>query len=112
MHPEVTNYIAKAPEEQRRIMEAVRQLIHAAVPGVNEEFKWSRPVYRSTKDFAYLKSAKAYVSFGFMEAGKLHDPDGRLEGTGKDMRHIKLRTLADVDEKLLKGWLKALVEAA
>jgi len=108
MHPEVTDHIAKAPAEQQAIMQAIRALIHATVPGVTEEFKWSRPVFRSTKDFAYLKSAKAYVTFGFMEAGKLHDPDGRLEGTGKDMRHIKLRTMADVDEKLLKGWLKAL----
>ncbi len=70
--------------------------------------RWSRPVFRTTKDFAYLKSAKAHVSFCFTGASKLPDPDGRLEGTGKDMRHIKLRTLADVDAALLKKWLKVL----
>ena len=108
MHHTVTGYIAKAPAEQQAIMTTVLRLIHATVPNVTEEFKWSRPVFRATKDFAYFKSAKAHVSFGFSEASKLHDPDGRLEGTGKNMRHIKLRTMADLDAALLKQWLKAL----
>jgi hypothetical protein len=108
MHPSVTEYIANAPAEQQAIMTAVRKLIHATVPGVTEEFKWSRPIFRTAKDFAYFKTAKTHVSFGFNEASKLQDPDGRLEGTGKNMRHIKLRTMGDVDAALLKQWLVAL----
>lgn len=108
MNAQVSGYIAQAPEEQRKIMEAVRRLVHAHVKGAREEFKWSRPIFATTKDFAYLRTSKAYVTFGFYQAGPLDDPDGRLEGTGKNMRHIKLRTLADVDAALLKKWLKAL----
>lgn len=108
MHPSVTEYIAKAPAEQQAIMTAVRKLIHATVPNVTEEFKWSRPIFSTEKDFAYFKCAKAHVSFGFTEASKLQDPDRRLEGTGKNMRHIKLRTMGDVDAALLKKWLLAL----
>ncbi len=47
------------------IMEIVRQLIHENVPGVREEFKWSRPVFSKKKGFAYLKTAKEYVTLGF-----------------------------------------------
>ena len=36
------------------------------------------------------------------------DPDGLLEGTGKFMRHVKLRP----DEQVAEGALKALVYAA
>jgi hypothetical protein len=108
MNEQVTAYIEGAPEEQRRIMETVRKLVHATVKEVREDFKWGRPIFATAKDFAYFKTAKAHVTFGFMQAGKLDDPDGRLEGTGKDMRHIKLRTLSDVDATLLKKWLKAL----
>jgi hypothetical protein len=108
MNPAVTDYIEQAPAEQRLIMEALRKLIHGTVKDVREEYKWSRPIFATTKDFAYFKTAKSHVTFGFSQASKLDDPDGRLEGTGKDMRHIKLRTMADVDTALMKKWLKAL----
>jgi hypothetical protein len=108
MNAEVNKYIAQAPDEQRKIMEAVRKLVHGTVKDVREEFKWGRPIFATVKDLAYLKSAKTYVTFGFMQASKLEDPEGRLEGTGRDMRHIKLRELGDVDATLLKKWLKAL----
>lgn len=108
MNDQVTAYIEGASEEQRRIMESVRELVHGTVKDVREDFKWGRPIFATAKDFAYFKTAKSYVTFGFMQASKLDDPDGRLEGTGKDMRHIKLRNMADVDAALLKKWLKVL----
>ncbi len=108
MNEQVSGYIAQAPDEQRKIMEAVRKLVHATVKDVREEFKWGRPIFTSTRDFAYFKTAKAHVTLGFTQASKLNDPDGRLEGTGKNMGHIKLRTMADVDAALLKKWLKTL----
>lgn len=108
MNEQVTAYIEVAPEEQRRIMQDVRKLVHATVNDVREDFKWGRPIFATARDFAYFKTTKAYVTFGFMQAGKLEDPDGKLEGTGKDMRHMKLRTLGDVDAALLKKRLKVL----
>ena len=68
MNKEVTQYIELAPPEQKLVMEEVRKLIHASVPGVQESIKWGRPVFSAKKDFAYFKSAKAYVSIGFMRS--------------------------------------------
>jgi hypothetical protein len=62
MNEMVTDYINKAPDEQKRIMNIIRQLIHENVKKVQEEFKWSRPVFGKEKDFAYLKTAKAVES--------------------------------------------------
>lgn len=106
MHPQVTDYI-NTSEKHKETLEALRQLVHDTVFGVTEEFKWSRPVFRSNKDFAYLKTAKAYVTLGFFQFNKLDDPKGLLEGTGKDMRHIKIKSVKDIDRKLLIEWLKA-----
>lgn len=106
MNPEVTSYINKAPIEQKLLMQKVRKLIHDSVPDVIEEFKWSRPVFKSKKDFAYFKTTKAYLTLGFFHFQKLKDEKNLLEGTGKDMRHIKLKTEKDLDEKLLKEWFK------
>ena len=106
IHPQVTEYIANA-SNQREILQTIRKLIHETVPQVTEEFKWSRPVFRAEKDFAYLNTAKAYVTLGFFNFEKLHDPGNRLEGTGKDMRHIKLKTINDIDRNLLTSWFEA-----
>jgi hypothetical protein len=41
--------------------------------------------------FAYVGAFKAHVNVGFFRGAKLSDPAGLLEGTGKYMRHVKLR---------------------
>src|SRR5688572_18642085 len=106
MHPQVTDYITNSGNQQE-ILQTIRQLIHETLPQVTEEFKWGRPIFRTNKDFAYLKSAKTYVTLGFFNFQKLNDPGNRLEGTGKDMRHIKLKTITDIDRDLLTEWFKA-----
>ncbi|MHC2990470.1 hypothetical protein OB13_02305 [Pontibacter sp. HJ8] len=107
LNVEVTDFIQQAPADQKQILEAIRQLLHESVPDVREEFKWGRPVFRTTQDFAYFKTAKAYVTLGFFDFNKLEDKSNRLEGTGKAMRHIKLRTMADIDSELFKAWFSS-----
>lgn len=103
---EVTTYIANAPEPQKSILNALRALIFDVVPDAVEEFKWSRPVYGHNKDFAYLVANKNHVNFGFSQFTKIKNPTEILEGTGKTMRHVKLRSLEDIDESLFSKWLK------
>lgn len=109
MNNEVTKYIKEAPEEQEEIMAKIRELIHAKVPDVIEEFKWSRPIFKQQKDFAYLVANKKHVNFGFSQFEKIKNPTEKLEGTGKTMRHVKLRSLNDIDEQLFGEWLEDMV---
>ena len=51
--------------------------------------------------FAYVNAFKAHVNVGFFRGAELSDPNGLLEGTGKFMRHVKLRPEADVDATAL-----------
>ena len=108
MNEQVTAYINEATAEQKLIMEMLRQLIHDTVPQVVENFKWSRPIFSTNKDFAYLKTAKNYVTLGFFQFKKLNDPQNLLEGTGKDMRHIKIKKASDIDKNVLTEWFASL----
>lgn len=58
--------------------------------------------------FAYVNAFKAHVNVGFFRGAELADPECLLEGTGKFMRHVKLRPGSPVDSAALKK----LVEAA
>ena len=51
--------------------------------------------------FAYVGSFKAHVSVGFFRGAELADPAGLLEGSGKRMRHVKVRVGDDIDDEAL-----------
>jgi len=57
--------------------------------------------------FAYANAFKAHVNVGFFRGAELADPDGLLEGTGKFMRHVKLRPGQQVDDAALKRLIHA-----
>ena len=58
--------------------------------------------------FAYVDAFTAHVNVGFFRGAALADPAQLLEGTGRYMRHVKLRPESDVDA----GALIKLVDAA
>ena len=51
--------------------------------------------------FAYVNAFTAHVNVGFFRGAEIADPDGLLEGTGKFMRHVKLRPERDVNAAAL-----------
>jgi hypothetical protein len=51
--------------------------------------------------FAYVNAFKAHVNVGFFRGAEISDPGQLLEGTGKFMRHVKLRPDRDVDTAAL-----------
>ena len=52
--------------------------------------------------FAYVNAFTAHVNVGFFRGAEIADPSGLLEGTGRFMRHVKLRPDRPVDGKALK----------
>jgi len=58
--------------------------------------------------FAYVNAFTAHAAIGFFHGSNLPDPSGLLEGSGKRMRHVKLKPGAEAD----KEGLLALIEAA
>jgi hypothetical protein len=51
--------------------------------------------------FAYVNAFKTHVNVGFFRGAELSDPSGLLEGTGKFMRHVKLRPEREIDATAL-----------
>jgi hypothetical protein len=51
--------------------------------------------------FADVNAFTAHVNVGFFRGAEIADPERLLEGTGKFMRHVKLRPETDVDAAAL-----------
>jgi hypothetical protein len=56
--------------------------------------------------FAYVNAFKAHVNVGFFRGAEIADPERLLEGTGKFMRHVKLRPESYVDATILMKLIK------
>ena len=58
--------------------------------------------------FGYVNVFRAHVNVGFFHGAELEDATGLLEGSGKRMRHLKVRPGADLN----LAALSALIDAA
>ena len=112
---EAKAFLADYSKEIQKIAWKVRELIFDVTPDIAEMVYPQMKVIRYGVDgnrmagLVYgLMPAKSWVSLGFMHGTSLPDPDGLLEGTGKNLRHIKFRTVEAVDNPAARK----LVEAA
>jgi len=74
-------------------------------------------VYSSTerviKDgICYIGVMKDRINLGFHHGAELRDPHRLLEGTGKQMRHIKIRHMSDVLNPAIRTYLQEACERA
>lgn len=54
--------------------------------------------------------AKKHVTFGLYSGRELIDPEGLLEGGGKQMAHVKFKKQEDIRTYLFTDWLKEAIE--
>ncbi|MHC4081538.1 MAG: DUF1801 domain-containing protein [Planctomycetota bacterium] len=90
-------YFRSLPAKTRPVAEALRKAVLDTAAGVREDLKWGRPWYSVGTDVCFLAAAKDHVSLGFARGAELADPEHRLEGTGKGMRHVKIRNTGQID---------------
>src|SRR5262245_47863082 len=96
-HPGALGAIAKRWfEVMRACGDDVRELLHDGHP----------TACIGDAAFGYVNAFTAHVNVGFFRGAEIADPDGLLEGTGKFMRHVKLRPEADVDATALRNLIE------
>lgn len=108
-HPEVEAWLAARDDALGQLTRQWFEALRALGPDVHELLHDGHPTACvGEAAFAYVDSFKAHVNVGFYRGAELPDPEGILLGSGKRMRHVKLRPGEDAPE----GALRALVEAA
>jgi hypothetical protein len=80
-------------ESMRGCGDDVRELIHDGQP----------TACVGDAAFAYVDAFTAHVNVGFFHGAALADPAGLLEGSGKRMRHVKLRGGEPADAAALEA---------
>lgn len=52
---------------------------------------------KMSEGYCYILPHKSWVNLGFYYGASLPDPYNLMEGSGKNMRHIKMRSLEDTE---------------
>jgi hypothetical protein len=107
METKAEDWFNRAEPTQRRTLIALRNLVRSVAPKAVEDIKWDRPCYSNEKGmFCYLHSTKSYATLGFQNGAALDDPERMLEGTGKNMRHVKFRQGRSPDQPAVLALLR------
>ena len=96
MNIEVEKYIKKQKLPQRKICLKLREIIVKTFPKIEEKMWAGVPFYE--KRF-YIVALKDHVNMGFAINDLSQKEIALFEGNGKTMRHIKIFSRDDIDEK-------------
>jgi hypothetical protein len=116
-HGSFEDILAVARPELRPLCESLRKLIASLHPGFIE-IVWPKHKIASfgvgpkkmTEHYAYIAVQSSHVNLGFYRGASLPDPRGLLEGAGKKLRHVKLRSISAADDVAISALLRHAIE--
>ena len=110
MQKDVEAYIRKQKPAEKEMLIGLREIFIKALPGCDEKIAWGVIVFGKGK--FYLAAMKNRVHVGFSIVGLSSDEVSLFEGSGKTMRHIKIHSLEDIDEKRIIGLIRLVEKKA
>lgn len=110
----IEGFFARQAPHLRAILDELRRLVNQAAPEAASSIKWGMPFFTvGGNTLCALAAFKSHVNLILPgPPGTYADPEGRLEGGGKTGKHLKLRTLADLPETSVGGWLRTAADRA
>ena len=103
--------IAELDDWRGETLSRLRALIHAADPGIVEEWKWNVPVWSHDGILCTGETYKKAVKLTFAKGASLDDPAGLFNSSleGATRRAIDFPEGAKIDEKAFKALIRAAV---
>ena len=107
MSQEVIEFIEKVKEPwQVQLCQDLRQVVHNAIPDVQERMQYSKPHFLKNKKYAaVISTSKAAVSFTIFNASGLELPEGLFDGP-PERKTIKFRNGEQIDGEILTTLVK------
>lgn len=115
--PTLDDLLANSTPDVRALVHRARELVRAALPDAVEKVHlgWRNVMFGVSPAMAdqlfVVQPLKERVNIALFTGTGIPDPAGLLEGTGKSMRHVKVATLAALDDPALRALLAAAARA-
>ena len=97
-------------DTKHQILEAVRTIVFENFPKVEERMMYGGIIFSLQEDCGGIFVYKNHLSFEFSLGFKFKDPENVLEGNGKFRRHLKIKSMEDIENKTLDFFVKQMEE--
>ena len=113
INSKVDDFLEKKAHPLTAEIDAVRKIILATDPKVEETIKWSAPTFMYKGNIAsFFMNAKKFVSLMFHKGALIPDKSGLLQGDGKEARTARFEGVEDIENKkdalqgVIRSWIK------
>jgi len=103
-------YLVDYPLEMQILSRKLRDLILEAEPEFDEVIRWKNLTYGQGKMLLAIVIHKNHLNLEFANGRSLVEKGYPLEGTGKNLRHVKISTESDLEREFLPEIIKKSIE--
>jgi hypothetical protein len=107
---ELDEYLADHPQKMRILSRKLRNLILEVEPEFDEVIRWKNLTYGKGKMLLAIVIHKDHINLEYANGRLLSERGYRLEGTGKNLRHLKIRTDSDLESELIPELIRKSIE--
>jgi hypothetical protein len=116
--PKMLEYLEPYDPAITSLVLGLRELVFEAAPGATEivydAYEAVAMAYTFTETwtagFCHIAAYPKHVNLGFNQGATLPDPRKQLKGTGKAIRHLTVKTMADLERPEVAHFLALAVE--
>jgi uncharacterized protein YdeI (YjbR/CyaY-like superfamily) len=102
--PRIDAYIAKSADFAKPILTHIRDVVHSAVPDVEETLKWSMPAFMHHGILCGMAAFKQHAAFNLWKGSLVVGSDGDRDAMGQFGRITRVADLPS--KKLLTGYIR------
>ena len=101
--------VSDKPAGVKAVARKLREIVYELVPDAQENFFGGRPamaLYRDGREICGIQPLDDRCHFYLTRGEKMKDPDRLLEGGGKGIRHVKVRSVKDMPVRAIKKFIR------
>lgn len=106
----IEEYLERYSPQMRELAEKLRDTILEMFPDMDEVIKWNNLVYKNNRYICAILIHNAHINLEFWLGTELKDPEKRLDGTGKRMRHLKISDESEIDTEYIRILIEESIE--
>ena len=117
LHPDFEYWLAFKNKDLIELYKALRELIILQYPDANELLYHTHALvsgysltHRVSEAYCMIPVYTNHLNLGFYKGTLLSDPDSLLKGTGKFIRHIPIKSMADLQNDAIENMIRQAIE--
>ncbi len=100
------NKIKMVDPSKHKVLEGIRKIVFEHYPKIKEHMMYGGILFKLDEDVAGVFVYKHHVSLEFSYGYKFEDPDKLLDGGGQYRRHLKFKSMDEVQTKNIDFFVK------